>query len=61
MIRYKSELEGISRRFRSEMTECERLLWSRLSKRQFYAVQFYRQKPIGLHSGFLHTGQPNWP
>ena len=38
MIGYKSELEGISRRFRSEMTECERLLWSRLSKRQFHAM-----------------------
>ena len=34
MIRYKSELEDISRRFCPEISECEWLIWSRLSKRQ---------------------------
>ena len=29
------------------MTECERLLWSRLRRKQLEGVQFYRQKPIG--------------
>ncbi len=34
---------------RSEMTECERLLWSRLRRKQLNEVQFYRQKPIGSY------------
>ncbi len=34
MIRYKNELEDISRRFCPEISECEWLIWSRLSKRQ---------------------------
>jgi very-short-patch-repair endonuclease len=29
------------------MTECERLLWSRLRRKQILGVTFYRQKPIG--------------
>ena len=47
MLRYKSNLKPISRRLRSDMTECERLLWSRLRRKQLEGVQFYRQKPIG--------------
>ncbi len=47
MISYKSGLKLISRRLRSEMTENERLLWSRLRRKQLHGIQFYRQKPIG--------------
>ena len=47
MLRYKSNLKPISRHLRSDMTECERLLWSRLRRKQLEGVQFYRQKPIG--------------
>ena len=47
MLRYKSNLKPIGRQLRSEMTECERLLWSRLRRKQLHGVQFYRQKPIG--------------
>ena len=47
MLGYKSSLKPISRRLRSGMTECERLLWSRLCRKQLHGVQFYRQKPIG--------------
>ena len=48
-IEYKHELKPISRMLRSEMTECERLLWSRLRRKQLNGVQFYRQKPIGSY------------
>ena len=47
MLRYRSNLKPTGRRLRSEMTECERLLWSRLRRKQLHGVQFYRQKPIG--------------
>jgi len=44
MLRYP-----IGRQLRSEMTECERLLWSRLRRKQLHGVQFYRQKPMGSY------------
>ena len=49
MLRYKNDLKPIGRQLRSEMTECERLLWSRLLRKQLNDVQFYRQKPIGSY------------
>ena len=49
MLRYRSNLKPTSRRLRSEMTECERLLWSRLRRKQLHGMQFYRQKPIGSY------------
>ena len=49
MLRYKNDLKPIGRQLRSEMTECERLLWSRLRRKQLNDVQFYRQKPIGSY------------
>ncbi len=48
-IEYKSVLKPISRTLRVEMTEYERLLWSRLRRKQLNGVQFYRQKPIGSY------------
>ena len=32
---------------RNNMTDSERVLWSRLRGKQLLGVQFYRQKPIG--------------
>ncbi len=49
MLRYKSGLKPTGRRLRSEMTECECLLWSRLRRKQLHGAQFYRQKPIGSY------------
>jgi len=49
VLRYKSGLRPISRYLRSRMTECERLLWSRLRRKQLHGVQFYRQKPMGSY------------
>ena len=47
MLKYNPNLKHIARNLRAEMTARERLLWSRLRKRQLQGVQFYRQKPIG--------------
>ena len=49
MLRYRSNLKPASRRLRLRMTECERLLWSRLRRKRLHGVQFYRQKPIGSY------------
>ena len=50
MLPYEKKLKPLSRRLRREMTDTERLLWSRLQRRQLGGTQFYRQKPL---SGFI--------
>jgi len=47
MLEYRTVLKEPSRELRSNMTEAERILWSRIRKKQLHGVQFYRQKPIG--------------
>ena len=47
MLRYKRHLKGKARELRKNMTDSERVLWSRLRGKQLLGVQFYRQKPIG--------------
>jgi len=47
MIPYDRRLKKVARRLRTEMTEAEKMLWSRLRKRQIFGALFYRQKPIG--------------
>jgi len=47
MLKYSHSLKCKARRMRSELTESESLLWSRLRRKQLLGVQFYRQKPIG--------------
>ena len=47
MLTYKAHLKAKARELRSSMTESERLLWSRLRRKQVLGVQFSRQKPIG--------------
>jgi len=47
MLRYKTNLKYNARRLRREMTDSEKLLWSRLRRKQVLDVQFYRQKPVG--------------
>jgi very-short-patch-repair endonuclease len=44
---YNSKLKEAARHLRADMTESERMLWSRLRGKQLLGVQFYRQKPIG--------------
>ena len=47
MLEYNATLKGSSRNLRNNMTEAERLLWSRLRRKQLQEIQFYRQKSIG--------------
>ena len=47
ILRYNGKLKKVSRTLRKKMTESERVLWSRLRRKQLLGVQFYRQKPIG--------------
>ena len=49
MESYSKELKERSRQLRSEMTDAERLLWSKLRMRQLNDLIFYRQKPIGVY------------
>lgn len=43
---YNKNLKLPSRDLRSNMTDAEQLLWSRLRRKQILELQFYRQKPI---------------
>lgn len=47
MIYYSKKLKNIARTLRKNMTETERLLWSRIRRKQLKDFQFYRQKTIG--------------
>ena len=47
MLRYKANLKQTSRLLRKNLTDSERVLWSRLRGKQLSVVQFYRQKPLG--------------
>ncbi|UCF95100.1 MAG: DUF559 domain-containing protein [Desulfobacterales bacterium] len=47
ILRYNGKLKKVARTLRKNMTESERVLWSRLRGKQLLGVQFYRQKPIG--------------
>ncbi len=47
MLYYNEKLKSNARRLRSNLTDAEILLWSRLRRKQLLNVQFYRQKPIG--------------
>lgn len=47
MLYYNQKNKTNSRNLRSNQTDAEILLWSRIRRRQIKNVQFYRQKPIG--------------
>lgn len=47
MLPYNKGLLLRSRELRSNMTDAERALWSRLRRKQLNGYQFYRQKIIG--------------
>ncbi len=44
---YNRNLKQPSRELRKNMTDAERLLWSRVRRKQIKGAQFYRQKPLG--------------
>ena len=46
LLGYNPKLKELSRSLRKNMTESEKLLWTRIRKKQILGIQFYRQKPI---------------
>ncbi len=55
MLKYDEKLKQPARKLRSDMTDAERLLWSRLRGKQILGVQFYRQKPLGHYVVDFHA------
>lgn len=47
MLSYNKSLKQLSRNLRRNMTDAERLLWSKIRGKQLKGYQFYRQKTIG--------------
>lgn len=47
MLKYNPQLRTRARSLRTNLTDAEQRLWSRLRGKQILGVQFYRQKPIG--------------
>ncbi|MEW6300566.1 MAG: endonuclease domain-containing protein [Thermodesulfobacteriota bacterium] len=47
MRRYNPNLKSTARTLRTNLTDSEQLLWSRLRRKQLLGVRFYRQKPLG--------------
>ena len=43
---YNKNLKHASRDLRNNMTDAEKMLWSKLRNKQIWGVQFYRQKPL---------------
>jgi len=47
MIPYKKQLKYLARELRKNMTDAERLLWSKVRRKQLNSYQYYRQKNVG--------------
>jgi len=47
MLLYNTELKQLSQQLRSNMTDAEKLLWSKVRRNQLKGYQFYRQRIIG--------------
>ena len=47
MLPFDRKLKPLSRNLRSNMTDAEQLIWSKIRRKQIKDVQFYRQKNIG--------------
>ncbi len=47
MLLYNKQLKGHARVLRKNMTNAERLLWSKIRRKQLKGYQFYRQRIIG--------------
>ena len=47
MLPYNSKLKSFSRELRKNMTDAEKLLWSKIRRKQLKNLHFYRQQIIG--------------
>ena len=46
MLTYSKTIKPLARELRSNQTDAEALLWSRIRRKQLLGIQFNRQKPI---------------
>ncbi|MBF8248115.1 MAG: DUF559 domain-containing protein, partial [Bacteroidetes bacterium] len=49
MLARHKKLKYTARTLRKNMTDSERLLWSRIRRKQLLGLQFYRQRPVGIY------------
>jgi very-short-patch-repair endonuclease len=49
MLSYDKKLKALSQHIRTNMTDAEKRLWSKLRRKQLRGHQFYRQKIIGKY------------
>jgi very-short-patch-repair endonuclease len=47
MFKHRIILKPAARKLRSNMTECEQLIWARISKKQLCGIRFHRQRVLG--------------
>jgi len=47
VIPYNKKFKHLARELRKNMTDAERLLWSKVRRKQLNSYQFYRQKNVG--------------
>jgi very-short-patch-repair endonuclease len=47
MLFYNTKLKKLSQQLRLNMTDAEKLLWSKVRRKQLKGYQFYRQRTIG--------------
>ena len=47
MLQYNKNLKEFSRELRTNVTDAEKLLWTKLRGKQLKGFHFYRQKPLG--------------
>ncbi|MEN6508201.1 MAG: endonuclease domain-containing protein [Smithella sp.] len=47
MLPFDRKLKSLARDLRTNMTDAEQLIWSRIRRKQISDIQFYRQKNIG--------------
>jgi very-short-patch-repair endonuclease len=57
MLHYNKELKPLSQHLRRNMTEAEKLLWSKLRLKQLKGYQFYRQKIIDRYIADFYCPQ----
>ena len=56
---YNPELKKYARELRKNMTDAERLLWSRIRKKQVRDAPFLRQRPIGKYIVDFYSPEMN--
>lgn len=57
MLYYNRKLQPLARELRKNMTDAEKLLWSKVCRKQIPGYQFYRQRIIGdyIVDFYCHT------